>query len=263
MDVIAVVKEHPIPVVIGVVIVILIISRSGGTVSNGSVNSGSLALQSQQLAVQSNTQIAGINSQTAVSLGAQATERYKAGESAATTRAGIAASLVNTSIGALSQQALDDSANNLKIVQATFARAINNDNLAADSLNKQNAINANVQMNVNDIQGQIIRQNSDNNFKLSQIGAATGGSLTLLNAQGQIQKDLLGMNLSFTGANLPTILQHQENIAAINGNNAVKLATVNTQASVINANAAADASQTKSDQSWVSTIGNIVGSFFG
>lgn len=262
MDVIAVVKEHPIPVVIGVAIVILIISRSGGTVSNGAVNSGALALQSQQLAVQSNTQIAGINSQTAVALGAQATERYKVGADAATTRAGIAASLVNTSIGALSQQALDDSANNLKVIQATFARATNNDNLTADSLNKQRAINAGVAMNAADLQAQTDRQNNDNNFKLAQIGAATNGSLTLLNAQGQIQKDLLGMNLSFTGANLPTILQHQENIVAINGSNAVKLATVNTQAAVIGASAAADASQTKSDQSWVAQAASIVGSFF-
>lgn len=263
MDVLAIVKEHPIPVVIGVMIVILIVSRSGSSVPASTGSNAALAVRSQELAVQSNSQIAGINSQTAIGLGAQATERYKAGESAAVARTNIAASLVNTSIGALSQQVLGDQANNLKVIQATFARAINNDNLSADAAYKDKVINAGIRMHVDDLNAQTNLQNNDNNFKLAQIGAS-----------GDIQKTLLGMNLEFAGKNLPTVLQHSENMARISGANtislaqatgltATELARINTRPAVIQADSAAANSQAQSDQGWLKTGAAIIASIFG
>lgn len=250
MNVIEVVKEHPIPVVVGVVIILLLMSRGGGASSPGNTAA---------LAVQNNTQIAGINAQTAVSLGAQATERYKAGESAAIARMGVASDIFATATNASAAQATNNSANNLKVVQQTFARAMNLDNLQADSENKQRAINAGLLSQQRNLDAQLAAQKNDINFKLNEFTQTIDANGSALDKQ-----------LSFTKDNLPTLLQHAENMLKIGGSNAQALATINGNTTLGVAQyqtdaqrTAADAAANKSNWGIVSDIGSTIAAFFG
>lgn len=260
MDIIAVIKAHPIPIGIGVVILLLLI-RSGGATKT--TNSGSsVALQSQQLAVQSNSQIAGINSATSIALGAQSVERYRIGESDALARTQTAASVISTMMGATLQRDLTDSAAMNKVVLAGVARSTNSDNIAA-SLQSQNAeINSKIRINSDTLAAQISRNNSDNNFKLAQIGQQTQGSLAIISGVGTQAQIMADKNNAYAASTLPSLMAHAEAMATITGQNAFQIVQQQTKAANTTADANANAVNTKSDQSWISSIASVIGSFF-
>jgi hypothetical protein len=255
MDVVGIVKEHPIPIVVGVVILLLLMSRSGGS-SGGGGNVAAFAAQANSLAAQTNVQISGINSANQIAMGAQATERYKVGQNAALARAGIASDMFEVMTGAASQQILSNSANTLKITQDVLARQANGDILASNERANTAKINGAIQLNADALSAQIRMNADDNNFKLNEIGAKTNGSIAVMQAGGVIQKDLLNINNAFTAANLPTIMQHEENMLKIGGKNQLSIVERQTQADNTRAQAA------KNGSDW-GIVGNFFNAIFG
>lgn len=252
MDVMGVVKEHPIPIVIGVVVLLLIASasRSGGSTGGG--NGAAYAAQANAMGVQ----MAGISSSAQIELGAQATERYKVGQNAALARTGVVANMFEVMTGAMSDQILSNGANTLKVTQDVLARQANGDILAANERANTAKINGGIKVNADNLAAQITMNTNDNNFKLNEIGAKTNGSIAMIMAGGAVQKDLLVTNNAFAAANLPTLLQHAENMLSIGGKNQLEI--VNSQTGA--AKTTAQAAKNKSD--W-GIVTNIASMFFG
>lgn len=261
------VKDHPIPIAIGVVVLLLLMRGGSKTSSSGS---SALAYQSQQLSVQSNTQIAGINSATTLGLGAQSVEKFRIAASDAQARTSVAANVVSSMMGATLQRDLADSASTNKVILATFARAANNDTIAGDLEKQKLVINGGIRMNADNLNAQILRNNDDNNFKLNEIGAKTQGNLATIAAQtlgsvsvigaiGNQAQIMADKNNAFTASTLPTLLQSRENLARITGQNAIQIAQVNTQADNTRAQGEKNASDWGIVTNFVGSIGKIFG----
>lgn len=235
MNVMAIIKEHPVPVGIGVVVILLLIISS----RNSSSSSGSGAasyLQAQQIATSSNTQMAAINSQASIALGAQSVDRYKIAESAAIERTNIVGNIFATMTGTNAQVTMNNSNNLFKSLQSGYAHAENMDQLDKNFIVQQQAISGNIKM-------------FGDKLSADQTALVTNVNATL-NALGQTQ--------AYTERNMPTLLQHSENMAKIAGSNQLAIVTRQTEA----ANTSADASKNKSDWGIVSDIGKIVLSLF-
>jgi hypothetical protein len=241
MQIIEMAKSHPVPFAVGGIIILLVL------VSSRSSSGSSSAAGYSTAAMANSTALAQINAATSVSLGAQATERYSAGEQAALQRTGIMANLFNsmTTTSANTSVAMSGvSAQLVKNTQdANNARAL----MEINGANARAVTNASAAIASKQMDNQLAINANDNNFKLAQIGAQTQGAVTLL-----------GMNLDFQGKYLPTVLQSAENMATINGKSAAEIARIQTQA----ANTTAQAGKNKTDWGIVTDVGKIVASLF-
>jgi len=243
--IIEVVKAHPVPIVIGVVVLLVLMNRGNAAASSGS-NAGAY-LQAQSMATNANVQMAAMNSQASVALGAQSVDRYNVAEKAATDRMGIAASLFSTITGVNAQLAASNTDATVKTMTASMQHQENMQTIANKLTTDQATIAANVQQTGMKLSAAKDMMESDNNFRLAQIGAQTNGALSLLDKQQ-----------GFEMQTLPMALAHQEEMARITGQNAINLAMVNTQP----ANTQAQAAKNKSDWGIVTDIGSMIAGFF-
>lgn len=244
-NVINIVKQHPVPIGIGVVVILLLVMSRGSAASSGS-NAGAY-LQSQEIAANSNNQMAALNSQNSIALGAQSVDRYNIAEKAATDRTGIVASLFSTLAGVNAQVTMANSNNTVKTVQTTIAHQENMQTIANNLTAQQGVIAANVKINGDKLSAAQNMLESDNNFKLAYLGPATESQIKLLDASSK---------------NLPYLLQHAEVMAQISGNNALSLANANNQARNTEAAANARATNASTSQSWLGSVGSIISSLF-
>lgn len=243
------VKAHPVPIVAGVVILLLLMNR-GSAASNGS--SAGAYLQAQSIAAGTNVQIASLNTQAGVAFGAQSVEKYSIAEKAATDRAGIVASLFSTVTGVNAQLAAASGENTVKTVVASMTHKENMQSIADKFATDQNTIAANIQINGDKLSAAQKALETDNNFKLKQIGEQTNGVLAMMGKQQDFQLQTL-----------PMALQHEETMAKITGQNALNIVNVTSHAQNTVADANARATNAKTTQGWIGSIANIIGSLFG
>lgn len=279
MQIIEMVKSHPVPFGLGLVVLLLLVTRGGSTTaaqSNGS------ALAQQSMA--NNTQLAQINAGTSVALGAQSVDAAKNAQAAALGRTTLATQALTAMVTSNANSSVAMAGVNATSVKnaldASTARTqmqLNNDTqmatITAGQTTAANTLAAQVQMHLD-----------DNNNKLSQIGLTTQGNLALLgltgqnavtlsaqngangigaiNAAGAISTNQLGMNIASYQTSLPSLLQSTENMAKINGGNALAIVQAQQQAAIIKANSQADAQQTKDDQSWLGSLGSLASTVF-
>lgn len=193
MDIMGFVKQHPVPVGIGFVVLLVVVSASRN--SGGSAGSKTAAAAAYATAANAqNAQVMAINSATAQALGAQSVEKFKASESAAVQRQGLATSAltslagVSAAIGASSNQTLTQT------LQIATAGQVSKDQIAADLEKQTRSINGGIKMNADTLAAQIRLNENDNNFKLAQIGKTTQGNLDLMQMMGSNAVTLAGVN---------------------------------------------------------------------
>jgi hypothetical protein len=246
------VKANPVPFAVGGVVLLLVImsSRSGSSSSAAGYSTASM---------QQSTALAQINAGTSVSLGAQATERYKAGEAAALERTSIAASLLNSMTTTNANTAVAMSGINATQVKNAMDAQNTRASIDANASNQRYQMEETAKLGWANINAQVAMHTDDNNFKLKEIGATTQGQLELMDKAGVISTNQLGMNLDWQGKYLPTVLQSQENIMRIQGAN--QLAIVKEQMGPEYKRAQAE--KNKSDWGIVGSIGKSIGSVFG
>jgi hypothetical protein len=255
MDIVNVVKEHPVPVGLGVFIVlILIFSRSSNTASVA--NSGAAA------AMNGTVQLAGLSANTSVALGAQSVQNNKIQQDAANARFGIASGLLSTiaSFGAQTEAQSTDNA--FKIVQSAMSNDVQKTALADDLTKSTNTINANVKMNADNLSAGLKALVESDNNKINLVGAQTQGSVAVIQAGGNVASDLKAQDYAFYGANLSTLLQHSETLTSIQGKNQIGAIQAQQQAANTTADAAARAQNAATSQSWLSSIGSFVSGLF-
>jgi hypothetical protein len=269
-SIIVIVKQHPIPIALGVIVLLVLISsRSAPTVTAAQGST----LAERQIAANSNSQIAGINAQTAIALGAQSSDQNKTAMAQATARTAIMANLFAAVTGTSAAAAMNDSTNQLKTIQAQFARADNNQLFSNNMKLGEDTISAGVAMKSKDLDTQIAMNRDNINGKLAAIGAATSGNIGAIMAQGKNLLDLQGADLAFKDKNLSSLLQNSENIAKISGANAQAMATIqanaattiagiNTSAARTAADAQSSSSKSSSNMAWVGTVAEIAAMFF-
>lgn len=253
MQIIEVVKNHPVPFAIGAIVLILLVTRGTSTQAAQS-NGSALAAASMQ----NNTQLAQINAGTSVSLGAQSSDRYKAAQDAATARTGIMASMFDSLVGSNASVSVSMAGINAGTVQKAIDAANARSAMELNAQTQQAQISAGISTAANSLAAQVQMHLDDNNNKLSQIGLNTQGNLELMSKAGDISTNQLGMNLSAQATSLPMILQSQQEMARITGQNAIQIAQVNTKA----ADTTAQATKNKSDWGIVGNIASTIGSFF-
>lgn len=267
-NIIEVAKKHPVPIGIGVVVLLVLVMSSRGSAASSGSNAGAY-LQAQQIAANSNGQIAALNSQVSLGLGAQSVEKMSIQEQAATIRANGAMSLFASLAGVNAQVAMNDSNNAAKTVVASFANKQAMTQLDNDYMIQQQTIGANIKMNGDKLAAAKSMLESDNNFKLSAIGATTQGDIAKIGAISAAELASQDKQNAFTLTTMPSIFAHAESMAKITGQNAVNLYTVQgktaTDIAGIQTEAArttAQAGKNKSDWGIVSGIASTVASFF-
>lgn len=249
MQIIELVKSHPVPFGIGAVVLLLLVMRSGGSTATAQSNGSALA----QASMANNTQLAQINAGTSVSLGAQSVEAAKNAQDAATARTGVMASLFNSMVQGNAAVSVGMASVNAGTVQKAIDASAAREQMTLNYQAQQSQIQAGVTTAANTLAGQIQMHLDDNNAKLSAIGLTTQGNLDLLAKGGEISTTQLGMNLSAQATSLPMILQSTENMARITGGNQLAVVQAQTKA----ADTTAQAAKNKSD--W-GIVGNIIGS---
>jgi len=268
MDIMQVIKDHPVPI-IGGVILLLILSRAGGS-SSSSGGSGNAAA-----AYAAQSQITGINAQTSIALGAQSVEKAKIAADAATIRSSAAESFMASIAGMANSSMINESNNQVKNITNLYSNQQNLEKIKNDYDIGVKTINANISMNKDKLAAQQKAYETDANFKLASIGATTNGNLAMIGASKDAQLALNAQQNAFTASTLPTLMQQQQTmakisgdynlsmlqasglnaqqLAQISGDSAAKLASINTQAQ----NTLAQSQKNKSD--W-GIVGNIFGS---
>lgn len=243
MNVIEIVKAHPVPIGIGVVVLILLISSRSSQPSSASVsNAGAFAAQAQ---------ITGMNAQTSIALGQQSVERAKINAASAGARTTSATNLFGAIAGMLTQNASNDSNNSIKVMSNAFAHADNQQAFANQLQLGESNINAGIRINADKINGSIRAIQEDNNFKLSEIGAKTQGSLALMRGDTINAMDIFAQQSPFIASTLASQMQHEENMLFRQ-----------TEAAVTKAQSDAHAQNVKNDQQWAKDANEGVHSWF-
>lgn len=267
-NIIEVAKKHPVPIGIGVVVLLVLVMSSRGSAASSGSNAGAY-LQAQKIAADSNGQIAALNSQLSLGLGAQSVEKMSIQEQAASIRANGAMSLFASLAGVNAQVAMNDSNNAAKTVVASFANKQAMTQLENDYSIQQQTIGANIKMNGDKLASAKAMLESDNNFKLAAIGATTQGDIAKINAISEADLKSQNQQNAFTLTTMPSIFAHAESMAKITGQNAANIYTIQGKTATDIASLQTQAARTqaqgqknKSDWGIVTDIGKIVASFF-
>ena len=202
--VIEVIKAHPLAIGAGVIVVLLLMR--GGSSSNAGTNAASMvgaSLQSQQIASSTNVALAGVNADVS---------KANAGFASANYLGGIAAAA--------------------SIKQSDNAAMIGAFTSMLSSGNNSEAIAANRQVNLAQITASQTVALDATATQLKGLNAQITGNQNLTNTLVQADANKTASIYSFEQANLPSLLQHAENMAKIGGDTAVNLATVNGRTSV-------------------------------
>lgn len=272
MEIPAVIKQHPYIAGGAVLLAIFAMSRGGSSTANSSAGNIGATLQSQQIAGQTNVQLAGINASESIARANNAKEMYIAGA---------------TTAGAV---AINNNASMTTALQNLLASNDTEAAIAAKSKTDLATVNAGQTISLANIAAQLQAVISGNNTsqtialdsaqksynlgldtnatKLKAIEDSLKSSDYQLGVNVGAARDMFSSNLSFTSANLPALLKHSENMATISGN------TATTIANIKQGNTAAPSKsdlQTVSDSTGligniVSGAGNIfksIGSIFG
>jgi hypothetical protein len=264
-NIIEVAKKHPVPIGIGVVVLLVLVMSSRSSAASSGSNAGAY-LQAQQIAASSNGQIAALNSQTAVALGAQSVEKMSIQEQAASIRANGAMSLFASLAGVNAQVAMNDSNNAAKTVVASFANKQAMTQLDNDYMIQQQAIGANIKMNGDKLAAAKSMLESDNNFKLAAIGATTQGDIAKIGAISEADLKSQNQQNAFTLTTMPSIFAHAESMAKITGQNAANIYTIQgktaTDIAGLQTQAARTQAQAAKNESDWGIVGNIAKTIF-
>lgn len=257
--VLAVIKEHPAAIGIGVVFLLLIMSMRGssGATSSGG-NNAAASVQSQSIATQGNVSIAGINAGVTVQTGAQYSADYQAALSVASkasaTRAALISSIFDTTSGTQVALARNQTGADVATTLARFQHQDVQTQFADNLTLGQAAMQAGVTTHLADLNSTIQLNKDNNNAKLNALGQS-------ITAQ-QYSENL-------TAANLPALLANSENIARITGNTQASLATIASQTAITQSNnntaparTAANASSTASNVSSFASIASVISDLF-
>lgn len=240
MQVLEMVKSHPVPFAIGGVVILLVLLSSRSSAP-------SAAGYNANAAMQNSTALAQINAQTSVALGAQATERYNAGQQAALQRSALTAGIFNSMItsNANTQVALAGvNATQVKNASdAATARLQVTENAEAQKFAAARSAEVAFAKVSSDLQAHL----DDNNTKMNMLVKQGDINLTLLDRQVRSNEKLADMNNAVYVNTLPQILASQQ-----------ALASIQTSA----ARTAAQAQKNKSDWGIVTDVGSTVAKIF-
>lgn len=273
MDIMSVVKEHPIPIGIGVVVILLIVFSRG---SNGATSSNAGAfLQAQSIAAQSNNQLAEITMRGNIALGQQSVERNHIAMDAATARTGAVAGLFATMVGTNAQVRMNADNNGVKTQQLMLNSNANMLETNAQLAIAKETIAGGIKANADKLAAQIRMGENDNGFKLSAIGAQTSGNLALMQKRGELDAAATAQNINFqkwgidknyefqdklmtaNATTLPALLQHQINMAKIQGDQEYQRLSITTAADRTMANANARNKDADTGGDWISNIAKL------
>ncbi|MDE2429504.1 MAG: hypothetical protein KGM99_12290 [Burkholderiales bacterium] len=237
MDYIKVIKENPIPIALGVGVLLLIMMRGGS--SNAAIQNGynpAVALQSQAIAANTDVQINGQNAQVTM---ANMQLQQKLSE----TRAAYASNVFQASTAASVAMNQTQGVNT-----ANFLQHLDNQNAVAANLNmgmantmagqsvafaglKNNLdmlnVNANTQLSLAGIQANTQRYGMDTGKQvaLAQLNSASQITNKSLDYKYAIDNRTIDSN----NANLPSLLQFSANAMQIQNAGAQQLAVINGQ----------------------------------
>lgn len=218
MNVMSVIKEHPVPIIGGVLLLVILASMRGSSGSAGS-NAGMMinaGLESQKIATAANAQIAGINGNVAIARGAQNVAAMSEAGKQAVERTAILGDMWKTSISTSAQVQTENARNATTRFIAT-KQSEDNQRLAANQLALgQATIDAGVRTSLEKLATDFRMNESNNNTKLSAIGQEIAG-----------QKYAMDVTAAMFGQQMST------NLATVDRNNNTQIAladrTGNTQ----------------------------------
>lgn len=272
MDIVSVVKEHPLPIVGGAILLLILVSMRGGSSTSGNSAGIAAAVESQRIATAGNVQIAGINAQAATARGAQGVDAYKTqiteNGKQAVARTSLMQNLFSTQIGASTALAVDTNKNLTTRLVAGLNHQDNQTQMADALTLGQYTTDAGVKVAMERLSTDIKVNNSNNDAKLNALSQVNATSLSALGMQIASHK----YDTDVTAANLPAIMQHSENaqkiaganaqsLAQIQGNYAQIIAGLNTEAARKTASANASSTDASTGASWVSTAANLFAMF--
>lgn len=282
MDIMTVVKEHPVPIGIGVVVILLIVFSRGS--SNGAApNNAGTFLQAQSIAANSNATIAEITMRGNVAQGQQSVERNRIAMDAATARTGQVAGLFATMVGTGAQVRMATDSNAVKSQQQMLAANANMLETSANLSIARDTVAAGIKVNADKLAAQQRLFETDANYKLNALGLQTNGDLRMLeqvgknqianiNAQGTVTGNLmdkefthtssmLDKNLAYSSSTLPSLLQHQQTMLGMQNDIAYQLASIQTAADRKKAEADARKTDSETGKNWVKTVASIFALF--
>lgn len=239
MDVVSVIKEHPIPITIGAVVVLALIfgSRSSGSSSGNA----SAMLQSQSIATQGNVAIAKVRAEQEAKAGDNFTSMFNTSQtvsaSLAAKRTDAATHIFDSITSTDAQLALADKGSILQRYMAQLSAQTSADQMAKQYSLASKNIDAGVDVAKSKMATALSMQANDNNTKLSMLGMQLG--------EKKYETDV-------TAANLPTLLQHSENLSKISADNAQAIVAIQTAAARQQASANANSTN-------VNTLSNLLG----
>lgn len=257
MDIVNVIKAHPVPIIGGVIGLIVLIGMRGGSSGSSAGNVIGASLESQRIATAANVQISGINAQAATARGAQVSDLYKSQLSAAGEQAKLRTMLMGemwqTQVGASTTLALDQNKGAVTRLLGAYAHEENMTVAANQLALGQKGIDAGVKM-ASEKLATDIRLNQDTiNGKLSALAKTT---------------ELSKYQTDVTAANLPAMLANSQYMAKIAASNQQALAQMSSNtAQIISANQTqgqkAQANKTDSETAgnWMEIAGTIFSMF--
>lgn len=224
MDVVSVVKQHPLAIAGGVVVLLLIMGASKGG-SGGASSVMGATLQSQSIATQGNVQMAGINADVTKA-------RISAAAAEAAQRTSIIGQIFQTELTTSAQLAGMNVQKNLQSTLGYLQHADNKQAMENQLALGMRQIDAGTQQTAAKLSAMLQAQAQSGNTQLQ------GLALQLQSGErvGAAQIDYLKSRDAITAANLPTLLAHSENMSKIAASNAQAIANINTQAARTAAN---------------------------
>lgn len=217
--------------------VLILLSSSKG--SSSSSNAGA-AIQSQQIAAQQDVQIANINATAQVANNGYAAAAYAKAVDAATA---TDANHQQADVAALAS-VFSFAANKQKVDAAVAVNQSNNDASYASTMA---SILGAIQINGGNNNTAQAIETGDNNTRIQLNNTNTNAALATLQE-----------TLGFENLNLPSLLQHSENLATIGSNTEVNLANIganrDTNIAQINADASTNNTLTKTGGGLISNL---------
>lgn len=210
-----VVKKHPVAIGVGVLVLLLLLTKSGSSNTSNSSAGYASAIASTNA---SNVQISAINA----SLAAKRTDAAS-GMYSASVNANTAIALNDTN--AFTSMLLGLFKHSETLTALSDQKQVQDAQISAAQATAAAGFDAQVQMHTGDINAKLDALAQTLGFETHQVDT----SAQLAQIQMSDNFSLANKSIDVTAANLPIILQSQENVAKIQGDTATQLAVINGQ----------------------------------
>ena len=273
MNVVSVIKQHPVPIIGAAVVLLILVSMRGSSSSTGGQANVGATLESQRIATAANVQIANINSQSQIARGAQGLAAFQTQLSEngkqAVARTSMLSDLFTTNITASTAMQVDTNKNLTTRLLAGINSQDNQKQMANTLAITQLQTDASVKTSLAKLSTDVAMNQTNNNAKLNAIGMTIeaekyGMSLAdqLARFQTSTSDSLTRYQTDVTAKNLPVIFQNAQAVATINGNTAQALASIATEADRTEAKTQASNAKAERNKGWIDTGIKLISAFF-